>query len=289
MKRVASLKLKLIAVLTALFSLISLQPASAAQFATTMSSTCNNTSGGTTWMPAIPFNVPESATVTRVDWQLFSGSAPTGQLVYIRADNAGAPTGATLGTFTYSSFSNLVATLTGSATMSSAGRYWLVFKQSTTLQICYTTTPSYTGSPAGWTMGTTYTWQSSDGGVNFNSRNDYMVFNFTLFGSGGGVQAPMSSISLSGGSSATFRQVMNLSATLGVAGTDGKVTFYANGKKIPGCINKQSSSLSVSCSWKPAIRGSVAITARIVPTNLEYGASTSAVKSVLVTNRSNKR
>jgi hypothetical protein len=289
MKRSFSMKMKTISVLTALFSLISLQPANAVQFATTMASTCNNTSGGTTWMPAIPFNVPESATVTSLTWQLFSGGAPTGEIVYIRADNSGAPTGSVLGTFTYSSYSGTVATLTGSATMTTAGRYWLVFKQAATLQICFTTTPSYTGSPAGWTMGTTYTWQSTDSGASFNSRNDYMVFNFTLFGIGGGVATPTSSISLSGNSTATYHQSVTVTGTLGVAGTDGKVTFYANGKKIPRCIGKQSVSLSVTCNFIPSTRGAISVTARLVPTDTGFSGSTSAAKNILVSTRSNRR
>jgi hypothetical protein len=289
MKRVVSLKLNVIAVFTALFTLLTFQPANAVQFATTMATTCNNTGAGTTWMPAIPFNVPESATVTRVDWQLYSGSAPTGELVYIRADNSGAPTGATLGTFTYSSISGLIVTMTGSATMSTAGRYWLVFKQAANIQVCFSTSPSYAGSPANWTMGTTYTWQSTDSGATFVSRNDYMVFNFTLFGVGGGVLPPSSSISISSAAISTYRQSSTITATLGVAGTNGKVTFLANGKRIPGCINKPSSALSVSCNWKPSQIGSVTLTANLKPTDSSYASSTSTPINVRVNARSGNR
>jgi len=288
MKRAVSPKLRVVAVLTALFSFISFQPASAAQFATTMNSTCSVTAATTGWSIAYPFNVPETATVTRIDWKV-DGAAPSDAYIKIRRDFSGAPSGAFLGTFTYSSYSNPIASFTGTAVLEGAGRYWLIFRQASTISVCYSTSPVYTGSPSGWTMGTTFTYTSSNAGLNYASRNDYMAFLITMFGTGGGVPAPTSSISLSGSSTANYRQAMTISASLGVAGTDGKVTFYANGKKIPGCINRLSSALSASCDWSPSNRGSVAITARVIPTDPEYGASTSAAKNILVGNRSTNR
>jgi hypothetical protein len=50
--------------------------------------------------------------------------------------------------------------------------------------------------------------------------------------------------------------------------TAGKVTFWANGKRIGGCINLTTVSLVATCNWKPAIKGAVRITATITP-NLE--------------------
>ncbi len=289
MKRATSLKLKFIAVLTALFSLISFQPANAVQFSTTMNSTCSVTSLGNTFSLAMPFNVPETATVTRIDWMQSSTTAPTDASITIKSDNAGAPTGSTLGTYSYSSMSGNAALFTGTASMTAAGRYWLVFRQVTTIYVCYSSSPVYTGSPSGWTLGTTYTWSSSDSGASYTSLNDYRGFLVTLYGTGGGVQPPASSITLGGPSNATDHQSITTTATLGIAGTNGKVTFFANGKRIPGCIGKLSSALSASCSWKPSRRGAVTVTASLTPTDTGYGSSTSAPKTILVSNRTNNR
>jgi hypothetical protein len=72
-------------------------------------------------------------------------------------------------------------------------------------------------------------------------------------------------VSLSGGSSAIFRSSTTLTAT---ASTSGKVTFYANGKKIPGCINISTTGASpftATCAWRPAIHNSVALKATFKP------------------------
>ena len=138
-------------------------------------------------------------------------------------------------------------------------------------------------------MGTTYTWSSTNSGVTYTSRNDYMAFLFALYGSGGGVQPPASSISLSGNQTASFRQAVTITATLGVAGTNGKVTFFANSKRIPGCIGKQSNALSATCSWRPSQRGAVTITAALTPTDTGYASSTSAPKTILIGTRTNTR
>jgi hypothetical protein len=63
------------------------------------------------------------------------------------------------------------------------------------------------------------------------------------------------------------------------------VTFFANGKRIPNCINKSSSALSVSCNWRPSVRGSVVITARLLPIDIGFTSAISPVKQVVVSNR----
>jgi hypothetical protein len=50
----------------------------------------------------------------------------------------------------------------------------------------------------------------------------------------------------------------------------GKVTFTANGKRIPNCVRintNATSPFSATCNWKPAIQGSQRISASIVPTS----------------------
>ena len=72
-----------------------------------------------------------------------------------------------------------------------------------------------------------------------------------------------------------FRQAKELRATSSVAG---KVTFMANGKVIPGCVSKAvGASATVTCSYRPSIRGSVTITVTLYPTSSSYiGATTSS-------------
>lgn len=60
-------------------------------------------------------------------------------------------------------------------------------------------------------------------------------------------------------STTSYQSRINLTANL--IGADAKVTFYQNGKRIPGCIGLRSSSLSVVCNWKVNVRNSVTITA----------------------------
>jgi hypothetical protein len=50
----------------------------------------------------------------------------------------------------------------------------------------------------------------------------------------------------------------------------GKITFYADGKKIPGCISLVTSIGNKTCDWKPASRRNVTITATYTPTSILY-------------------
>lgn len=99
-------------------------------------------------------------------------------------------------------------------------------------------------------------------------------------------QATFSSFSLN--VPATFRSEVTLTATLAGAGMDGKVTFYANGKKIPGCINVPSSALVATCTWKAATRGSVNLAATVLPTDTSIPSGRTNLQ-VTVTNRTGRR
>lgn len=46
----------------------------------------------------------------------------------------------------------------------------------------------------------------------------------------------------------------------------GKITFFANGKKISGCIARPTTGSSATCNWKPTQRGSSIITGQFNPT-----------------------
>jgi hypothetical protein len=86
-----------------------------------------------------------------------------------------------------------------------------------------------------------------------------------------------------------YRQVKTITATGAVAG---KITFRANGKKIPGCISRSVSSLNgyvTTCSYKPATRGLVTISTVFEPTDTSYIGSTASTERLFVVNRSGTR
>jgi hypothetical protein len=82
-----------------------------------------------------------------------------------------------------------------------------------------------------------------------------------------------STISLSSGGTPNliFRTPSSFAAT---SNYPGKVTFYANGKKIAGCVSKTTISLVATCSFKPTNHGAVTVTARFVPTDSAYASLT---------------
>lgn len=94
------------------------------------------------------------------------------------------------------------------------------------------------------------------------------------------------SISFSGGTQGVYRSPGTITATTTLAG---KVTFYERGKLIPGCKNKATNgSLVATCTWKPATRGSVAISATNKPTNTYISNATTSMR-VVITPRTSPR
>jgi hypothetical protein len=95
-----------------------------------------------------------------------------------------------------------------------------------------------------------------------------------------------STIVIVGSSSVNYGTSAPYSVT--VTGGDGKVTFLANGKKVPSCIAKPTVSLTATCSFRARVRGQVTLTAVFTPTSGLVSGSTSSLR-VLVSSRSNKR
>jgi hypothetical protein len=94
------------------------------------------------------------------------------------------------------------------------------------------------------------------------------------------------SLSLPGGvTTASKGQFTTITATVD---QDGRISFTADGKKLPGCTNLSVSGASKTCRWKPATRKQVNLSARLVPTNSAYS-TTSAALSVLVISRTGAR
>jgi len=89
------------------------------------------------------------------------------------------------------------------------------------------------------------------------------------------------------GNTATFRQQIRVIATL--AGANGRVTFFANNKRIPTCVGIVSSALSVTCTFKPSLHGVVLIVAKLTPSTGGYLASSSQPITVNVIARQGNR
>jgi len=82
-------------------------------------------------------------------------------------------------------------------------------------------------------------------------------------------------LSLTGGvTQAPKGQTINIIAAIDQAG---KVSFFADGKRIPGCYNISASSGNKSCAWKPTVQKQVNLTATLNPTNSVYNNSTSSL------------
>jgi hypothetical protein len=96
------------------------------------------------------------------------------------------------------------------------------------------------------------------------------------------------SLALSG--SAIYRTAVTITANVSVSS---RVTFRAKNVIIPGCKNKTAtgsgSSFTVSCTWKPSIRGRVFLTASSVPISVGISGATSTPVAVVVGNRSGNR
>jgi hypothetical protein len=67
-------------------------------------------------------------------------------------------------------------------------------------------------------------------------------------------------LSISTSGTISYRVVSAITAT---ANIDGRVSFFANGRIIPGCRNLMTSSKTVACSWKPSLHGAITVTASI--------------------------
>lgn len=92
---------------------------------------------------------------------------------------------------------------------------------------------------------------------------------------------------ITGGSSSLKKGVSStVSVTASVAG---KVTFLANGKRIPKCIKVSTVSLVASCSFSPSVQGAISIVAILIPTSSSYASSTSAALTTGVGRRTSTR
>lgn len=84
----------------------------------------------------------------------------------------------------------------------------------------------------------------------------------------------------------TYRTVNTITA---LPNYPGRVTFYANGKKIGNCVAVLTVNLVATCNYSPTIHGPVTLTAKFVPTDSSKGNVSTALFRTAVIKRSNIR
>jgi hypothetical protein len=150
----------------------------------------------------------------------------------------------------------------------------------------------YSGGGCGRNANTTGGIGGGGGGGNYytgvyvsnslNSGNGYATF----------TRMNLSAASISINTSSTnitTRSSVTISAT---SNASGRITFFANGKKVPNCISIKTSISGAenlaSCTWKPSVRGSASIQAVITPSDV-YIAGTSNFLILGVAGRTGNR
>lgn len=87
-----------------------------------------------------------------------------------------------------------------------------------------------------------------------NSGNGYATISYSNV-------LPFSSFSVAGSATQVAKGEAVLLST--VIGLDGKVTFYADGKRIAGCVAMNAVAGTKTCSWKPTVQKSVKLYAAL--------------------------
>lgn len=155
-------------------------------------------------------------------------------------------------------------------------------------------------SGVSWTKqtgsGTTY-WASvatnSNGSKLFGAPGlDYTIAG-TIKGAGLSiiVSSSFNALTIAGNAStATYRVPIQVTANVSTAG---RVTFYADGKRIGGCIQRLTSGTSpnivATCSYSPSKRGAIRISASLDPTDPLATNSVSDSARILVSHRNSQR
>jgi hypothetical protein len=116
------------------------------------------------------------------------------------------------------------------------------------------------------------------GGV---SRDYWAIDNLTW----SAASPTQSSTVLTGFPNAVFNTNQAIVATVDTAG---RITFYADNKRIPKCISLPITS-TVTCNWKPKIHKAFQISAKLQPASGSYLASTSLPLMIKVAPRTNTR
>lgn len=129
---------------------------------------------------------------------------------------------------------------------------------------------------------------SLNGGTNqsatsgFNSLDGYVTIVYI-------VDPVATSVTLAIAGNVTAVSKSTTIAITATVGAPGKITFSANGKRIPGCISKPVTN-SIVCNWRPASRGAYSLTATLTPSDLSSYLISNSVNFNLASNpRGNRR
>jgi hypothetical protein len=82
-----------------------------------------------------------------------------------------------------------------------------------------------------------------------------------------------------------YRTALSVQATVE---QPGKITFFSNGKRIPGCVSRSITTTYI-CSYRPSVHGANIVTASLVPTDSGYARVTSAPKNLGAASRTTTR
>lgn len=249
------------------------------------------TNGATQWI-AFVVTASDAAVVSKVELNMNNTNATNlaGSTVSFYGNPTSAPkqSGDLLGTLTFTEFrlqpsqtTSGAAVFTGSVTIPSAGQYWFRFGN---------LSPTFSARYRfGSISNQTGPWSAYQGnpnsnffdGTNQSLANYYPAVRIT----GSAPSLPGVVLSMSSGlRTASFRTVNTISAATTEAG---EVTFFADGKRIAGCISVQTSANTASCSWKPSLKKSQQLTARLKTSGGQY--STISILEVAVVSRTTRR
>jgi hypothetical protein len=241
--------------------------------------------------PATKFVSPSAATITSItlNYSTSSGAnsptAASGQKIAIWTNSGSLPT-TLVGKMSYSSYTGTQVTFVGSISLPTGGTYWLQIMSNFPAYFCYVSAQSNAGSTAGWSTQVGLTYGSAGSGETataftaFTGSLTTYTFAYSLYTRG----PETVNVSAFNSQLAEKGRVDTLTATTSFSG---KVTFFANGKKIPNCINIVVLSTTGTCLWKPAVTGSARIYAYFLPTG--NAATTSSSFNVKIQNRTTTR
>ena len=202
-----------------------------------------------------------------VDRSLAAGTV-VGRL-YQNSSNGVSGSGTLVGEFTQSaaasSYSGAVSNafvlrLSGSAQVVSGLKYWVHFTSvsfsGVEVNAFGTIAPTVS---AGWQMIT-----SSGSFIVTSAGNSFTFSSYPIFRVI--VSTPTTiALSISGGvNQVIYRTNTNIQASVN---SNGPVTFFANGKKIPRCIKIVSSGGVATCPWKATTHALISLTARVTPSD----------------------
>jgi hypothetical protein len=233
-------------------------------------------SSNVTWQgPASRFTAASAVTITKltllysVNSGAYSPTSASGQKIAIWS-NSGSLPGTIVGRLSYSSYSGYQVTFTGSVSLPSAGTYWMQILSNFSAYFCVINVQDNTGSESGWSTQAGIAYGSNGSGdtatafTAFGAPQNVYSFSYSLFTEGPGTV----SLTLANPTSVSKGITNTITATTSGAG---KVTFYANKKKIGKCVAVVVSSTTAICPWKPATSGAFQLSALFTPTSGQAG------------------